>query len=310
MPPLPVGVAVEPVSYDALDEAIVSSGAALSTPQAADALVWTNPRDPDGLRSLLTQSPARWVQLPFAGIEDFFAAGVIEEDRIWTCTKGVYGPACAEHALCLMFAAARRLHEHLRNRTWRASGLGSPERLLRGTIVLVVGTGGIGRSLIDMLRPLGVRVLAVNRSGREVAGVERAVDSGSIDEVVGESDYIVLALALTPSSEGLFDARRLALMRPDAWLINVARGRLVDTAALVDALRGKSIGGAALDVTDPEPLPDDHELWQLDNVIITPHIANTWDMALPELTEMVQRNVTHFIRGEPLEGRVDPALGY
>jgi phosphoglycerate dehydrogenase-like enzyme len=99
-------------------------------------------------------------------------------------------------------------------------------------------------------------------------------------------------------------------MSEDAWIVNVARGGLIDTDALVNVLSDKRIGGAALDVTDPEPLPDDHPLWNLDNAIITPHVANTWAMALPELRELIRRNVRHFSRGEPLEGVVDVSLGY
>jgi phosphoglycerate dehydrogenase-like enzyme len=102
----------------------------------------------------------------------------------------------------------------------------------------------------------------------------------------------------------------LSRMGPKAWLVNVARGGIVDTGALVDALRAKQIGGAALDVTDPEPLPDGHPLWVLDNALITPHVANTWEMALPELRGLVRRNVAHFAAGEPLEGVVDPLTGY
>jgi D-3-phosphoglycerate dehydrogenase len=121
---------------------------------------------------------------------------------------------------------------------------------------------------------------------------------------------VVVAAAYTPETKGLFDAEMLARMRPDAWLINVARGGLVDTDALVGALRRKEIAGAALDVTDPEPLPDDHPLWSLDDVVITPHVANTWVMGLPELRARITRNVRRFAAGETLEGPVDPSLGY
>ena len=120
----------------------------------------------------------------------------------------------------------------------------------------------------------------------------------------------MLAAALTDETRGLFDGLMLEYMKEDAWLINVARGGLVVTDDLVKALDYRTIGGAALDVTDPEPVPDSHLLWFLDNVLITPHVANTWDMALPELTALVRRNVRHFAEGEPLEGVVDVAAGY
>jgi len=116
--------------------------------------------------------------------------------------------------------------------------------------------------------------------------------------------------ALTPRTKHLFGREMLARMRPSAWLINVARGGLIDADALVNALREERIGGAALDVTEPEPLPADHPLWSLEDAIITPHVANTLDMSLPELHALVRRNIRHFARGESLEGLVDPALGY
>ncbi|HWL66180.1 MAG TPA: NAD(P)-dependent oxidoreductase, partial [Actinomycetota bacterium] len=111
-------------------------------------------------------------------------------------------------------------------------------------------------------------------------------------------------------TKGLFDAKAFERMKPDAWLVNVARGGLVDTDALVAALQGKQIRGAALDVTDPEPLPAGHPLWGIEDVIITPHVANTADMAIPELMAIVRRNVQRFSKGEELEGLVDVSLGY
>jgi phosphoglycerate dehydrogenase-like enzyme len=127
---------------------------------------------------------------------------------------------------------------------------------------------------------------------------------------VSRSDWVVLAAPLTPSTTHLINREMLAAMPRQAWLVNVARGPLVDTDALVEALREGRIAGAALDVTDPEPLPDGHPLWSLENAIITPHAANTWDMALPELAARVERNVLAFAGGTPLEGVVDIKLGY
>jgi D-3-phosphoglycerate dehydrogenase len=123
-------VTIAPVSEPGIEEAVTSNGGELGDAANADAVIWTNPRDPDGLRELLQSSPASWVQLPFAGIESFFAAGVIDPNRTWTCAKGIYGPACAEHALALMFAASRRLAHHARNKKWEEPGFGSPERRL------------------------------------------------------------------------------------------------------------------------------------------------------------------------------------
>ena len=304
-------IAIRPASTPELEAAVrAGGGAPVDDASSADAIVWVDPRNPQGLAELLEESPAGWVQLPFAGIEAFIAAGVVDAGRTWTCTKGVYGSACAEHALALMLAAARRLHDHIAATTWRKGGFGSPERRLAGTTALVIGTGGIGSAFVPMAAPLGVRVIGMNRSGRDLVGAERTVTVDRLGEVAPDADWIVLAAASTPETRHLIDPDVLASMRPTAWLVNVARGELIDTDALVDVLRDGAIGGAALDVTDPEPLPDGHPLWTLDNVIITPHVANTWDMAVPELVAMVQRNVARFAAGEDLEGLVDPTAGY
>ena len=305
-------VALVPFGLPVLEEAVISGGGALSGAAVADALVWTDPFDPHALGRTLQDSPARWVQLPFAGIEEFVAAGVIDPDRTWTCTKGVYGHSTAEHALCLLLATARCIPGHARARTWSSAEdpFSRPETMLRDEHVLLVGTGGIGSSLVEMLRPLGPSITALNRSGRALAGARRTVPIAHLPELLPEARFVVLAAALTEDTRHLIDARALALMRRDAWLVNVARGGLVDTDALVRALRDGSIGGAALDVTDPEPLLDGHPLWELPNALITPHVANTWSMAVPELAAMVARNVRKFAAGETLEGLVDPELGY
>lgn len=304
-------IAIKPVTTPQLDEAVrTGGGEPVEDATTADGIVWINPGDPKGLRTALTGSAAHWIQLPFAGIESFVAAGVIDPDRTWTCAKGIYGHACAEHALALMLAAARRIHHHVRARGWVEPGFGSPERRLHGTTTVVFGTGGIGGALVPMLQPLAARIVAVNRSGKALEGAERTVTTAELPTVLAEADFVVLAAALTPKTDRLFGAELLARMKPDAWIVNVARGRMIDTDALVAALTAGAIGGAALDVTDPEPLPEEHPLWALDNAIVTPHVANTWDMGLPELVALVARNVAHLAAGEELEGLVDPERGY
>ncbi|MPZ68338.1 MAG: hydroxyacid dehydrogenase [Actinobacteria bacterium] len=304
-------VAVAPRATDELTGAVVAGGGELVDATDADAIVWTDPAHPEALTELLTTSSATWIQLPFAGIEKFVAAGTIDDAHTWTCAKGIYGPSTAEHALALLLAAARRLNVHIRSATWLGRpGRGAPERRLGASTVAIVGGGGIGSSLIEMLRPLRTEVIVVNRSGDPVPGAARTVKVDSLVEVLGLADFVAIAAAATPETHRMFNATRFEAMKDDAWLINVARGSLVDTNGLVDALRAGTIGGAALDVTDPEPLPDGHPLFELANAIITPHVANTWDMALPVLAGLVERNVAAFGRGDPLEGLVDPALGY
>jgi len=308
-----VKVAIEPASTDDLRQAVERGGGRLVDASEAEALVWVDPANPGGLKDVLESSPAAWVQLPFAGIESFFAAGAIDAARTWTCAKGIYGHSTAEHALALMLMAARRLNVHATATSWTSprgvgSGFGAAERRLADCTVVIVGTGGIGSALAAMLQPLRARVIGVNRSGRPLEGAKRTERIGSLLEVLPEADFVVLALALTPESRGLIGGAELAAMPDSAWLVNVARGALVDTDALVAALAANRLGGAALDVTDPEPLPEGHPLWGL--AVVTPHVANTWDMALPELTALVERNVRRFAEGKALEGLVDPASGY
>lgn len=305
-------VALLPAGLPILERAIAEGGGAVSALDDANALVWTDPWDPEALRALLGGSRIEWVQLPFAGIEAFVAAGVIDGARMWTCTKGVYGRTTAEHALALLLVAARRIHLHARASEWEAADdpFARPERSLDGARILLLGTGGIGSELVRMLAPLGAVVTAVNRSGRPLDGAAETHPIGELPKLLPDAEFVVLAAALTDETRGLIDGRALTLMGPEAWLVNVARGGLVDTDALVRALENESIGGAALDVTEPEPLPSGHTLWKLPNAVITPHVANTWPMAVPELAAMIGRNVARFAAGEPLEGVVDPALGY
>jgi phosphoglycerate dehydrogenase-like enzyme len=302
-------IAVLPSNAD-IEQAVIDAGGSFVGEAEADGIVWTDPRDPEGLREVLGRSPAPWVQLPFAGIESFVAAGVIDPGRMWTCAKGIYGRATAEHALALVLLAARELHRHARARGWLSNKELTATRRVAGGTALIVGTGGIGSALAEMLRPLGMRMLAVNRSGRPMAGAELTLPFTRIAELLPEADWVVLAAPLTAETAHLIDTGALRNMKSSAWLVNVARGGLVDTDALVEALRDGRIAGAALDVTDPEPLPDDHPLWRMDNVVVTSHAANTFAMAIPELKELVARNVKHFAAGEPLEGLVDVTLGY
>ena len=303
-------VAILPSVTDDIGRAVAEGGGSVVDIEDAEALVWTDPRDAESLRKVLDTSDVDWVQLPFAGIESFFDAGVIDPQLTWTCAKGIYGPACAEHAVALMLAAARRLHVHARTKSWSRLGLDSPEYRLEGRTVVVVGTGGIGASLVPMVVPLGMRVIGVNRSGHELEGAERTVVVERLEGVLSEADFVVVAAAHTDATHHLFDEAKLAAMKSDAWIVNVARGGLIDTDALVAALEAKDIGGAALDVTDPEPLPDGHPLWDLENCLITPHVANTWAMGLAELPHLVRRNVAARAAGKQLEGLVDPELGY
>jgi phosphoglycerate dehydrogenase-like enzyme len=208
-----------------------------------------------------------------------------------------------------MLAADKALHRFARERAWTGEGR-HEVRSLEGASVLIVGAGGIGRALIGLLEPFGAEVIAVTRRGHDVRGAARTLAADRLDEVWGEARHVVIAAPATDGTRHLVGARELAAMREDAWLINVARGSLVDTDALVDALRSGSIAGAALDVTDPEPLPGDHPLWTLPNVLITPHVATPPEAERRHFAARVRENVRRLAAGEDLEGLIDPEGGY
>lgn len=300
-------VAIAPEPSGTIRAAVEAGGGrAVALDESPDALVWMAPRDVDGLRQALSAAPStRWVQLPFAGVEGFLP--VMRPGITWTCAKGVYSEPTAEHALALALAGLRRLPEHARATEWGGQGA----QTLYDAPVVVLGGGGIGRALLDLLAPFRVQATVVRRdAATPIDGAARTVGLDALDHVLPGARVVFLALPLTPDTEHVIGAAQLAAMDQDAWLVNVARGQHVDTAALVTALREKSIGGAALDVTDPEPLPTESPLWQLENCLVTPHTANPWQTAQPLLAARITENVRRFAAGEQLLGLVDLDAGY
>lgn len=301
-------IAVAPAgAREWIRDAVRAGGGALVEPADAEALVWAEEGEAAALRALLQDAPSiRWVQVPWAGVEPFVDAGIVDHDRVWTCGKGVYARPVAEHALTLALAGLRDLKRYATTRTWGAQAGIS----LSGGRVTIFGGGGIASELIRLLGPFDADITVVRRHPVPLPGVQRVLGFAERYEALHGADVVVLALALTPETRGLFGSIELELMEPHAWLVNVARGAHVITEELLVALRGDVIGGAALDVTDPEPLPDDHPLWSLPNCLITPHTANTEDMAVPLLSARITENVQRFSSGDGLVGTIDPALGY
>ncbi|HWH33432.1 MAG TPA: D-isomer specific 2-hydroxyacid dehydrogenase family protein [Egibacteraceae bacterium] len=311
----PPRVAIGPAdTRDWVRAAVLAGGGQVVAPAEADALIWLGTgygpdpaRGPEGLRALLHGHPGiRWIQLPFAGVEPFAQAGVLTADRVWTAGQGVYARPVAEHALTLALAGLRELPRRVLAREWEAqSGMS-----LIGGRVTIFGGGGIARELIGLLAPFDCDITVVRRRPEPVPGAARTLGFGERYEALKGADVVVLALALTAETDGLVGAVELELMEPHAWLVNVARGRHVVTEDLVDALREGAIGGAGLDVVEPEPLPPGHPLWSLPNCILTPHTANTEAMGQPLLAMRIRENVQRFGSGQPLLGLVDPELGY
>jgi phosphoglycerate dehydrogenase-like enzyme len=300
-------VAVGPFPSESVDRAIREGGGrAVAVDEAADALVWLASWDPDGLRLALAASPARWIQLSSAGIEGMASAGVLDPARTWTCAKGAYAEPVAEHALMLALAGLRSLPQRVRASSWGPSAGVS----LYDERVTILGGGGIAASLLQQLAPFRVAATVVRRSPDPMAGTVRTLPASQLEDALAEALVVFVALALTPETKRIIGVGQLAAMRPDAWLVNVARGGHVDTDALVAALDKDAIAGAALDVTDPEPLPDGHPLWGHPRCIITPHTADTAEMVDRMLAARIRDNVARFAAGQPLAGLVDPTAGY
>jgi phosphoglycerate dehydrogenase-like enzyme len=302
-------IAVEPrsrpVMHAALVQAVERAGATVVDLIDAEALVWADPAAADQLEPVLARAPgARWVQLPYAGIETM--ADKLDPSRLWTCGKGVYAPDCAEWIMAALLTAFRDMPTFARATSW-------PEqrgRNLLGAKLTVLGGGGLAESFLELIEPWGCEVTCVRRRATPVPGAHRTVTTAERFDAVSDADAVIVCLALTPETTGIVDAELLAAMPDDAWLLNVGRGKHVVEDDLLAALTAGTVAGAVLDVTDPEPLPDDHPFWRHDNVLITPHVGNTPEMGLPRLAARVEENVRRWLAGETLLGPVDVAAGY
>jgi phosphoglycerate dehydrogenase-like enzyme len=296
-------VFVGPRSDDRLAAAVADAGGeVVASAEEADILVMTG--GPDALAEL-DHAGIRVVQLPSAGIEGWFAAGVLRKDVTYVSATGAYAPACAEHALALMLALARRLDEYAGLASWRPVD----GTTLFGAHVCVVGAGGIGTELIRLMAPFGVEVDAVTSSGRPVEGA-RSVPADALTDSVAAADFVVNALPVTAATRGAIAAAQFEAMTESAYLVNVGRGATIAGDDLVRALTQGQIAGAGLDVTDPEPLPDGHPLWTTPRTLITCHTANPSALNAEALRQRVAENVRRLVAGEELIGLVDLDRGY
>ena len=260
----------------------------------------------------------RWVQLLNAGADSCATIPAVAERRILvTNLQRIQGPHMAEHAVALMLGLARALpvyaaeqHAGAFTRGFRELRAERPFEI-EGKTLLVVGLGGIGTEVGRRAHGLGMRVIATRNSSR--SGPAFVAYVGLADEYVElarQADVVVNATPLTPATRGMFDARFFAAVKPGALFINIGRGESVVTGALVTALQSGRLGGAGLDVTEPEPLPARHPLWAMENVIITPHIATSSDFRNDRTLTLVAENVRRYTRGDKLLSVVDLKQGY
>jgi phosphoglycerate dehydrogenase-like enzyme len=265
----------------------------------------------DELAAVLEAHPGvQWVQLPMAGVERVVDSGFLADPRwssvTWTCAKGSFARPVAEHALVLALAGLRHLPERARATTWgRRAGT-----TLYGADVTILGGGGIATELLALLAPFEVNTTVVRKNLLPLEGATRTIPSNKLHSALPGALVVFLALALSSETIGILGEPELSLMGRETWLVNVARGRHVRTDDLVNALEAGRIGGAALDVTHPEPLPDGHPLWSMPNCLITPHTADTEEMTRALLAERVEENVRRLVAGLPFIGVVDPVVGY
>jgi len=260
----------------------------------------------------------RWIHSPAAAVHQLIFPELVNSEVILTNAREAHGPVVAEHVMALIFALAKCLPQAVRFQQkhiwgqelmWR----GRPRpRELAGATLGLVGLGSIGRAVARHASSLGMRVIAMRENpGKESPeGVQQVFASSQLDEVLSQSDYVVLAVPVTASTVGLMGASRLAKMKPDACLINVGRGPLVDEAALIQALRERTIGGAALDVFEEEPLPTGSPLWSLENLLITPHTAGLTEKLWERHYQFISENLRRYLKGEPLLSVVDKKRGY
>jgi phosphoglycerate dehydrogenase-like enzyme len=286
--------------------------AAIAQARDADAIIgWCD-------ATLLQAGPRiRWIQFLYAGVESCVSVPSVRDGTVLlTNMQRVQAPIIAEHATAMVLSLARGLDLAVAQqpaKAWRPEALLGSGRLrtVKGKTMLVAGLGGIGTEVAQRAHALGMRVVATRASGRDGPGFVSYV--GSPDELaklVAEADVIVDALPLTPATRATFDARLFERVKRGALFVNVGRGATVVTSALIDALHSGALGGAAFDVTDPEPLPPGHPLWQAPNVIITPHISSESELGVTRVWEIVRENLRRYVAGNPMLSEVDVGRGY
>lgn len=266
---------------------------------------------------LATAPRLRWVHSSAVAVGTLCVEALAARGITVTNSRGIQARPIAEHVFACVLALARQLPHLVQRQTeacWAQNALTGARTpwLLQGRTLGVIGLGSIGAEVARLGAAWGLRVVGVRRRADAGApeGVSRVVGPEALGDVLAEADIVVLAAPLTGDTTSLLDAQALARMKRDAVLVNIARGPLVDTDALVQALRSGHLRGAALDVFDREPLPTDHPLWRLPNVLVTPHTSGFRDGHWDAVVDLFAEQLRAFEQGQPLRWRVDPVHGY
>ena len=263
--------------------------------------------------NLLPQATAlRWIQLASAGVPAPLCPAAAQQNIRVTNLAGLYGPTIAGHALGLMLILSRNLHVAQRNqldKKWDRT-VASTMRDLHGKTIAVVGLGNIGQNIARLCKALGMRVVGCRRTPRPTPFTDRVYAAAEMRTMLAEAEYVTVAAPLTRETDGMLGPAEFQAMRPGAIYVNVSRGPVAQEAVLVDALKSGHLAGAGLDVFAVEPLPAEHPLWTLPNVVISPHYSGETvnNSALP--AQRFARNLRNWLAGRDLEGPVDLALGY
>jgi len=260
----------------------------------------------------------RWIHSPSAAVHQFLFPELVDSEIILTNSSEVHGPVVAEHIIALIFAMAKKIPQAVvlqQKHVWGQEAMWNQAphpREIAGATLGLVGVGSIGRRVAPMASALGMSVIAVREHVEKGSsqGVASVFPPSELDDFLSQCDYVALAAPLIPATEKMINAARLAMMKPGACLINVGRGPQVDEAALAEALRARHIAGAALDVFDREPLPADSPLWDLDNLLITPHTAGLTENLWHRQYELFSGNLRRYLSKEPLQYVVDKHKGY
>jgi phosphoglycerate dehydrogenase-like enzyme len=259
----------------------------------------------------------KWIHSPAAAVHQLMFPEVVRSSVLVTNSTGVHGPVVAEHAITVLLALAKRLPQAMRyqaKKKWSQEQLWQERprpREVDGATVAVIGMGVIGSEFTRRAKALGMKVLAVRENpGKGTGGADEVFGSAQIDDVLPRADYVLLCTPVTPATTHIMNRARIKRMKPDAHLINVARGTLVDEPDLLEALRNRTIAGAALDVFEEEPLPEQSPFWELDNVLITPHTAAVTERLWERHFQLIVENLNRFMAGKPLLYEVDKKRGY
>lgn len=254
----------------------------------------------------------KWMQSWGAGVDGLLHPELVESDVVLCSAKGTVGVHLAEHAMALLLGLTRGLHTAVRNPSWEPRwAIRAASWELIDRTMGIVGLGGTGRELARRAGAFGMRIIAVDPEGVAVPeAVEACWGMDQFPALLEQSDVVAVCAPLTPESAGLFDAAAFARMQRHALLINVTRGQIVDEQALLAALAEGQIGGAGLDVVPQEPLPADHPLWRMDNVLITPHTAGGSPNRDGRSVALFCENLRRYLAGAPLLGAIDKRKGY